>query len=378
MDFSKLTAYIDRLPEVGFPLCDVVVTHHGKTVYRHSTGFSDHAKTRPVSERDIYYIFSISKITTCVSALRLIEAGKIALTDPVSKYLPAFADVKVKQPDGSLLPAKNVMTIEHLFTMTAGLNYKVDAPEIQRVAADPTADTVAIANAIATMPLDFEPGTAFAYSLCHDVLGAVVEVVSGERFGDFVKKNVFDPLGMKDTGYHLPEEKSDRLACMYQHVTGPMKATPIPTSNQKFVFTPAFDGGGAGLYSTVNDQIRLMTVLANGGTTEDGYVLLSRDTIREMGVNRLSEDVLATFEPTKHYGYGFGLCCRAHFDQFISDSPAAIGEFGWDGAGGAYALVDPTNEVAIYLGTHMIRAHYIYRMVHIKVRRMIYEALGLA
>ena len=244
-----------------------------------------------------------------------------------------------------------------------------------QAAAQPGAGTVEIVSALASAPLDFEPGTRFAYSLCHDVLAAVVEVATGERFADHVKRVLFDPLGMKDTGYHVPDEKRDRIPSMFDHVNGPMLAREVPATNQKFIFSDSYDSGGAGLFSTVNDQIRLMTVLANGGKTEDGYSLLKPETILSLGINRLSPQAHATFEPTRLYGYGWGLCGRAHVNPLASAGRSSLGEFGWDGAAGAYALVDPTKRIAIYFGTQLTHAHYLYRMVHPTLRDLVFEAI---
>ena len=375
MNFSKVKAYLDRLPELGIPFCDVAVTYHGKPVLRHAAGFTDPAGTRRPAESDIHYVFSISKITTCVVAMRLVEAGILDLNAPIRHYLPAFANLQVRLPDGRLQPVQTEPTILHLFTMTAGLNYDLTAKHLLQAAEQPDAGTVEIASALASAPLDFEPGTRFAYSLCHDVLAAVVEDATGERFADHVKRVVFDPLGMKDTGYHVPDKKRARIPSMYDHINGPMLAREVPATNQKFIFNDNYDSGGAGLYSTVNDQIRLMTVLANGGKTEEGYSLLNPETIYSLGINRLSPQAYATFEPTRLYGYGWGLCCRTHVNLLASTGRSSVGEFGWDGAAGAYALVDPTKQVAIYFGTQLTHGHYLYRMVHPTLRDLVFEAL---
>ena len=175
---AELDRYLDLLPSFGVPACDFVITHKSETVYRHTAGFADHAKTRPVTDRDIYQVYSVSKVTTCVCAMRLVEEGKIKLDDPVSKYLPAYANLTVRQKDGSVAPATNEMTIEHLFTMTGGLDYDLTAEPILRAAAKPDASTVSVVSSFVESPLHFEPGTRYRYSLCHDVLAAVVEVVT--------------------------------------------------------------------------------------------------------------------------------------------------------------------------------------------------------
>ena len=374
MNFSKLDTYLHQLPECGIPGCELAVSYKGELVYRGFAGYADAQKTRPVSENDLYYVFSISKITTCVSAMRLVEEGKLGLDDPVSKYLPAFAYLTVKGADGKPYPAQNVMTVRHLFTMTGGLNYDLKAAPILRAKQDPNANTLSLVSSMAEMVLGFEPGTRYCYSLCHDVLAAVVEVVSGMRFADYVQKNVFDPLKMADTGYHLPEEKRARMADMYTFTHRLMVATPIELRNS-YILNDRYDSGGAGLYSSANDQIKLLTVLANGGTTKDGYSLLRPETIQMMTVNQLPDSAMPQFAPTNLYGFGWGLCGRAHMNPTISRSRSGVGEFGWDGAAGAYGLIDPQKQVAIYYGMHVLSCQFGSHMIHPTLRNLAYEAI---
>ena len=212
MSFTKLEQLIDSMPKRGIPACDLIVTRHGETVFRRMAGYSDAAGTKPVSENDLYWIFSATKPVTCTAAMRLVEQGKLRLDDPVSKYLPAFANPTViSTQGGDPTPAKNVMTIEHLFTMTGGLNYNSNTPHAKAAKANPNTSTQELVNAFAKEPLDFEPGTFYRYSLCHDVLAAVVEVVSGMRFSDYMQKYIFDPLGMADTGFRPTDAQKARF-----------------------------------------------------------------------------------------------------------------------------------------------------------------------
>ncbi|MBR2018886.1 MAG: beta-lactamase family protein [Clostridia bacterium] len=375
MNFSKVDDYLEQLPNYGFPACELAVTHKGSLVYRRAVGFADIEKTRPTSENDLYYVFSVTKTTTCICAMRLVEEGKLGLDDPVSKYLPTYAYLTVKNPKGGApTPAKETLTVRHLFTMTGGLNYDLNAAPIIRACQDPNATTLDIVNSFAETPLDFEPGTRYQYSLCHDVLAAVVEVVSGMRFADYVQRYMLDPLGMKNTGFHLPEELRPRLSQLYRFVHGAMKAEPMEIRNS-FIFNDHYDSGGAGFYSCTTDQIRLMTVMANGGKTEDGYSLLRPETIRMMMVGQLSDAQHISFCPTHRYGYSYGLGGRVHVDPILSRSRAAVGEFGWGGAAGAFNLIDPEKQVALYFATHVKGAQFVYHMVHPTLRDLTYEAI---
>ncbi len=374
MNFSKLDQLIDDLPACGIPSADFAVTYRGQTVYRHSAGYSDAEKTRPVSPNDLYYVFSISKITTCVLGMRLVEEGKIELDAPVYRYLPAYRYLMVKGEHSVLSPAQNTLTVRHLFTMTGGLNYNLSAPSLLRLKQDPSADTMAFVNAMAESPLDFEPGTHYQYSLCHDVLAGVVEAVTGERFADHAKRVMFDPLGMTRTGYHVPDELLPYMSQQYMFRHGVMRAEPIPLGNN-YILNDRYDSGGAGLYSCVDDQIKLMSVLANGGKTADGYSLLKPETIALMQQNGLPDSARPQFGQSRNYGYGWGLCGRVHVDPIVSHARSSVGEFGWDGAMGAYALIDPNERIAMYFAMHVRGCQYAYHVVHPLLRDLAYEAI---
>lgn len=375
MSFSKLDKFIDEMPKRGIPMCDVTVSYKGEIVYRHSSGFSDAELTKPTSKDDIYWIFSNTKVMTCICAMRLVEEGKIALDDKLSKYIPEFADVSVNNADGSVTPAKNDITLLHLFTMTSGLDYNTNHPAInaERAAGGATLDIV---RAMAQKTLLFEPGTHYRYGLSHDVLAAVVEIASGMRFSDYAQKYIFDPLGMKDTGFRPTEEQKARMSAMYMYNGGLNKANLEETKNS-FAFTDAYDSGGAGLFSTVDDYIKLLETVALGGTSKNGYRLLSRDTVSLMQKNYLCDDARKDFSTTKHAGYGWGLCGRVHIDPVVSLSRSSVGQFGWDGAAGALSVIDAEKQVAIYLGTQVRGSHYIYHRIHPEIINLVYEALGI-
>ncbi len=373
MNFSRLDAFFDKMTERGYPACEIAVTKDGKTVYRRGVGHSDAAKTRPVSNKDIYWIFSATKVITCIAAMRLVEEGRIALSDPVSKYIPEFSELVVKDKAGNRTPAKNVMTVEHLFTMTGGMNYDLGAKELQP-AIERGAGTLEIVRDMARIPLSFEPGTHYQYSLCHDVLAAIVELVSGMRFSEYVQKYVFDPVGAVDIGFYPTESQASRFSAMYTFKSGANTPVEIPLNNC-FRLTPNYDSGGAGLFSTVDDYMKVITVIACGGTTPEGYHLLSPESIRMMGENRLCPDALNDFVKTRLYGYGWGLCGRAHVDPTVSLSLSPIGEFGWDGAANAFVLVDPTKRVALYFGAQIMGCQYGYHVIHPILRDLVYECL---
>ncbi|MBQ7171063.1 MAG: beta-lactamase family protein [Clostridia bacterium] len=365
MNPTDLTNYLEKMPERGIPACDLVVTRDGEVVYRHAVGAE--------AGRDLYYVCSISKITTCTVAMRLVEEGKLGLDDPVAKYLPAYQNLLVKEKKtGEIHPAENVMTVRHLFTMTGGLNYNLRLDPILRARESDHPTTLNIVNSFVESPLDFEPGTKFQYSLCHDVLAAIVEVVSGKRFRDYVKEIILDPLGMGTTDYHLREGWNERIARQYRSLRGLARAEEKEPACG-FILSDEYDSGGAGLITNGDEQIKLLTTLANGGKTPDGYQLLKPETIAMMEKGQLPDEVQRSFIPTRLFGYSWGLCGRVHVNPVVSMARSPLGEFGWDGATGPFALVDRKNRLALYFGTHIYDCDYLHHQVHPTLRDMAYE-----
>lgn len=375
MNFSKLTKYLDILcGTFQVPGCDCVIYQNHRPIYRHMVGHSDLQRQQPVSERDIYWLYSNSKIATCVAALQLVEQGKIALSDPVSAYLPEYASLTVREGD-IVRPAKQVMTIEHLFTMTSGLDYQMDTPPIRQVLEQygDQATTRQIVAAFARSPLGFEPGSSFFYSFSHDVLAAVVEVVSGQRFRDYVDEHICRPLGMCDTGFQLPPERESRMAEKYR-VT-PQLTLEHEGKKNTFTFGSAYDSGGAGVHSTVNDFILLLDALANDGTGATGAQILRPETVADMGTCRVARPTLEREFgfAADHLGCGYGLGVRTRVDNTFTRAP--LGEFGWNGAAGAWSLIDPVNHLSVFYAQHVME-HVAATLAHQpRLRELVYEGL---
>ena len=374
MNFSKLDAFMQKMPERGIPDCELAVTVDGKQVYRTSVGFADAKKTKPASDKDLYWLYSATKVITCLGAMRLVEEGKLNLDDPVSKYLPEYGTLTVKEKDGSIHPAENVMTVEHLFTMRGGLDYDFTKEPI-RSAIERGGNTREIVRAMAESPLCFEPGTHYLYSLCHDVLAAVVEVVSGVRFADYLDQVFFAPLGITDMGFHPNETQLRRIVDMYKFHNGMGYAEQIPSVNSHRL-TDRYDSGGAGLFGGVDDYMKIITPIACGGTAENGYRLLKPETIRLLQVNHLDEVAMEDMISSQ-FGYGFGLCGRVHVNPAYSLCPSPVGEFGWSSATSHNVLIDPENRIAYHYATHLWNCNYGSRKIHPKIRDLVYEGLEL-
>jgi CubicO group peptidase (beta-lactamase class C family) len=268
------------------------------------------------------------------------------------------------------------MTVEHLFTMTSGIRYDLALPAIRKAVADTQgrAPTVEIARAIASAPLAFEPGSHFHYSLSHDVLAAVVEVITGMPFREYATQAVLQPCGMMDSGFHAKETECSRFARQYRFDSDTQQAVPMAQSNE-FVFGTAYDSGGAGLYSSVGDLMCLMRMLTRKGVTDSGARILRAETVDAMRTNRLTPVQLADFGALRFAGYGYGLGVRTMMDRAGSGTSSSVGEFGWYGAAGIYLLADPEQKLAMCYA-QQVRGYPLWQL-HPVLRNLAYEALNL-
>lgn len=370
MNIDKLNRLLDTMPERGVPACDLIVTQNSKQIYRHMSGYADVAHTRPVSPDDLYWCFSTSKVITCVAAMQLVERGMISPSDRLDRYIPEFSHMKIQHRDGSLTDAAAPILLEHLFTMTAGMSYDIKHPAIVE-ASVPGAGTVDIVRAMAKIPLGFEPGTRYRYSLCHDVLAAVVEIASGMRFSDYLRANIFDPCEMEEIGFRPTEQQLNRFSATYKFVN--YNGTCIPLDNANgYRFTPEYESGGAGIFTRADEYIKMLSALSCSGTPA-GRGILRPETVAMMEKNRLCPEANNDFVNGRLYGYGWGYCGRVHINPAYSLSLSPVGEFGWDGAAGAFAMVDRKNRLALYLASHILGCGYMYRMLHPIIRNLVYE-----
>lgn len=379
MDFQSLTTFLDGLPAMGIPGTDCVVLEGRRTVYRHFNGCSDREAKTPMRGDERFYLYSCSKVITCVAALTLYEKGMFLMTDPLSEYIPEFKDMTVRKVGANgeevLVPCRREITVGDLFSMTAGFDYDLTVPEIQKVVdeTDGRAPTLDVARALAERPLLYEPGTHWRYGLEHDVLGAFIEVLSGQRFGRYLQEHVFDPLKMKRSGF--PNSPLAREGMMAQYRRDELTGTVarIPIEENEFVFGTEYESGGAGLISCVDDYARFAAALANGGVGEDGERILGRNTIDLMRTNRLDAGQMRDFDWIQFKGYGYGLGVRTLVDKAAAGSPGPLGEFGWAGAAGAYVLIDPERRLSMFYAQHMRKSMEPY--VHPRLRNILYGCM---
>ena len=359
------------------PAGECRVMQMGSVLYYKCFGYSDVAQTRPAGPDDMYYIFSVTKIFTNLAAMQLVEKGLLRVDDLVEDYLPSWKNIKVTHSSQMSRP-KTKPTIEHLMTMTAGLNYELSTPDILDALKN-KGDAFLIrdlSDVLAITGLDFEPGEHFCYSLCHDVLGAVLEVASGNDLETLMKENIWAPCGMQDITFFPGETGELKASAMYAYNEETGELLPDAFSNN-YAPAPKLASGGAGLFSTSQNISILMDVLSNGGLTAQGVRIISEASIKEMRKNRLNSIQLSEFRNMKPepYGYGYGVRTRMREEDGISE-----GEFGWDGAAGAYALADPMTGLSLVYTQH-IRGHGpSYGKVHpclIKALYKDYRALDL-
>ena len=388
MDFSKLTAYLDRLGEqYGVPGYDLVITKGHETVCRRMGGHSDYEGLVPMNGSELYYIYSATKVITMTAAMQLVQARKMKLDDPVGKYLPEFEHMQVADhcelgkwpPDIPTLndphhPARTPITLRMLMSMTAGFNYDTAGGPILQLKKETgnQADTRQMMGAIARMPLLFEPGTHYSYSLSHDVTAAVIEVVSSMSFGEYLKKNIFEPLDIHEMYFHPSEAQCARLMAQYACEPDSDAFRPVPRENS-YCLSDRYESGGAGLCCTAEAYSAFMEALANGGVGRTGKQILNPEGIALLSENQLNEQMLAEYRmPWRmEYGYGLGVRTKMH----PSSSPAPVGEFGWDGAAGAYALADPVNHISIFYAQEILGMLRVYSEIHPRLRDLAYEAL---
>ena len=389
MNFHLLTQYLDSLnEEYGIPALDVIVTKEHETVYRHMVGFSDTLGTRPVSEKDFYLMYSCTKLVTMTAMMQLIEAGKASLYDPVSRFLPEWEYMTVMNADydskgDAYSPtlrepshyAKNHVRLIDLMSMTAGLTYDLHSEGIRELLAKkPDATTREVVAAIARMPLLYEPGTRYRYSLGHDVIAAVIEVISGERFSDYLDRHVFRPLGITDLTCHMTDEQKARLSALYRFDPDTKKMVCADERMPGFALSPNYESGGAALAGTADAYAALTEALANGGVGRNGSRILNEESVMLFTHSVLTGEIIKDFRKGRFLEYSYGLGVRVKTESILGQSPA--GEFGWDGAAGGYAVVDPFNRVSIFYVEHILNFFEGYSVIHPRVRDLVYKGLS--
>jgi CubicO group peptidase (beta-lactamase class C family) len=381
---NRITATLRGDVEKGvIPGAILLIGRHGKIAWFDAIGARDPATKAPMTKDAIFRIYSMSKPITSVAAMSLLEDGRFSLADPVSKYLPQLGGLKVgiEKPDPSggkstleLVPAKRDMTIQDLFRHTSGLTYGFFGEGIVKkmyaegkVWNDYPSNSELI-DRLAKLPLAYQPGTTWDYSHATDVLGRVIEVISGRSLYEFEKERLLDPLGMKDTSFYVSDKgKQDRIVEPFANdrTFGVDADFNDPRVVQKW------ESGGGGMVSTAMDYARFLQMLLNGGALE-GKRILSQKTVAYMASDHLGTAIT----PGPYYlpgpGFAFGLGFAVRKDAGMSPYPGSVGELNWGGAGGTYFWVDPKEDMFVVFMMQSPKQRVYYRGL---LKDMIYAAV---
>jgi len=412
--FKKLShefqSYIDD-NKTGCVLC--ATYHRDKLVYCNKFGWKDKENQIPIAFDDIFRIYSMTKPITCLAALILHEQGKFDLDDPLEKYLPEFNNLKVlksyddKTGEAELEEITNPITIKQLFTHTSGLSYGDDPEEIpvDKLYGEEFSFTGEnrlktkldmfpimpplneFSKRLATLPLVFAPGEHWWYAFNHEILGFLIEVLSGKKLDVFLKEQIFDKLGMNDTDFYVPKEKWNRLTKVYTKSQEDKLIEIEGAIYEGFKHKIQYLSGGGGLVSTLEDYMKFCIMMLKGGRFKDNQIV-SNDTIELMTSNQLPNNI--TFldmqyieyeDPEsikRNEGYGFGLGVLVKIAENMSRS--GIGDYGWGGAFNTFFDIDPANQVISIVLTQYCPedSNWIFPIDWLRIENLVYEALEKA
>ncbi|MEK8034848.1 serine hydrolase domain-containing protein [Ideonella sp. DXS29W] len=380
---SRITATLmSGVNEGRIPGAVLVVGRHGKVVQYDAVGDLGPVPGLPMQRDAIFRIYSMSKPVTSVAAMILVEEGRMKLEDPVSRYIPSFGQVQVgvekpglngAPPTLALEPARRPITVHDLLRHTSGLTYGFFGNSLVRTAYDQAhllddLDNAGLADRLASLPLAAQPGTTWDYSHSTDVLGRVIEVVSGQRLGEFLQQRLFEPLGMKDTSFYVTDRaRQGRIAEPFEHDRnlGLNADMGDPRVQRKG------ESGGGGLVSTAMDFARFAQMLRNGGTL-DGQRILSPKTIAFMTSDHVGANIIRTplYLPGPGYGFGLGFAVRTAAGEAVN--PSEPGTYHWNGAAGTLFWVDPKTDLWVVLMIQSIKQRDHYRSV---LMNMIYGSV---
>jgi CubicO group peptidase (beta-lactamase class C family) len=351
---AAMQALVDRGHFAGLV---ALIARRGAVAYLRRFGLADLEARRPMQPDTIFRIYSMTKPITSVALLMLYEEGLFQLNDPVSRFIPAFSDLRVYAGEGcEPVPLERPVTIRHLLTHTSGLSYPnpEGSPVERRMwqltqERQKTLPEETLAEwlpRLLSLPLPYQPGTRFQYGYSTDVAGYLVELLSGLPFDAFLQQRIFEPLGMVDTGFWVPPARVDRLAAMYAHGGQGALELADPGPGGRYAQERRFFSGGGGLVSTPADYYRFAQMLLNEGEL-DGTRLLGRKTVELMTMNHLPPPPLPSSFGGDFYGegYGFGLGVRVRLDVARGAHPGSLGEYGWAGYAGTDYWADPQEQM---------------------------------
>jgi CubicO group peptidase (beta-lactamase class C family) len=347
-----------------------LVARRGRVAHLAPVGMMDLERGKPMREDTIFRIYSMSKPVTSVALMTLYEHGHFQLDDALHKHIPAFRDLRVydggNHPTFATRPAERAMTIRDLLTHTSGLTYgfmertNVDRAYRRLNIGDRDVPLAQMVETLATLPLEFSPGTRWNYSVATDVIGHLIERISGRRLDAFLRDEIFAPLGMVDTGFHVPSDRLERLATNYSRMPDKSVRVEDDPAASAYAAPPAYLSGGGGLVSTASDYLRFCQMLLNEGEL-DGRRILGRKTIELMTENHLPDgrDIASLnlggqFSQVTYDGVGFGLGFSVTLDLARAQTVGSIGEYAWGGAASTAFWIDPAEELIVIFMTQFM------------------------
>jgi len=366
-----------------------LVYRREELAYLSPVGLMDRERGVAMAEDTIFRIYSMTKPITSVALMMLYEHGHFQLNDPVYRWIPSWRDLRVfeagNDPRFATKPCERPMTIRDLLTHQSGLTYgfmertNVDAAYRKRGIGERfDRDLAETMQQLSTLPLEFSPGTAWNYSVSTDVIGHLVELISGERYDEYLRRHIFEPLGMVDTGFHVPEEKLDRFAACYERNRRKELRLQDDPHDSPYTKPPKFFSGGGGLVSTAADYLRFCRMLLDGGEL-DGARLLGPKTIELMTQNHIEGDrdissvSIGGFSETTYDGIGFGLGFSVILDTSRAQLIGTPGEFAWGGAASTAFWIDPVEElIVIFLTQFMPSQTFNFRG---QLKSIVYPAI---
>ena len=385
-NFEYLDSLLNEFTVNGLPGCSCAVAKEGNTLFEGYHGYADIETQKPITRETVFRLYSMTKVVICTAAMMLYERGAFLLSDPIYDYIPEYryrTVVDVQRNGGvSVREAKAPALIKHAFTMAVGLPYPYgDTPTAQAIReindelearfGKGMYSVVDEVKALAAAPAAFEAGSHFLYGYGHDIVAALIQVISGKSVWDFLREEIFEPLGMDNTGYRYFGDIRERMVSLYNRDNGEVNKI-IDKRDHLHEPDAKLESGGAGLFSTIGDYLKFTQMLANGGIYS-GRRIIGRKTIDLMRQNHLTRNQLRDFGGVYLAGYGYGLGVRTMMDIAAGGSNTSVGEFGWTGLLGTWASIDPSEGVsAVYMHQMLPSLEEYY---HLRVRAAAYGGL---
>lgn len=381
--WKYMDQFLNKTIKTGPSGCGCAVAKDGKTLFENYYGFADIEKQKLITESSVYRQFSTTKLVVVTAAMILFERGGFLLNDPISEYFPEWSDTQVadKLEDGTynIRPAKRPILVKDCFSMSMGIGYGGDDythQMMEKVRNELNAEVGDYTlrqdiNAMSKVPIMFDPGTHWLYGFGHELVAGLIEVVSGKSIGEFLKEELFEPLGMKSTGYRFFDDMRENLVNLYQKSEDGSMIPVKGMFDERLEPEAKYEAGGAGLFSSVRDYLAFSQMLACEGNYK-GNQIIGKKTIDLMRTNQLGEQQLKEFRNPYLDGYGYGLGVRTMMDT-SKGSNTSIGEFGWTGMMGTYVVIDPSERISVVY-MHNLQPN-MEEYIHHRVRNIAFGAI---